>query len=55
MQKKQRKGSREPIKKTHPTAQLIGARATPTFVTSDGIKIEGLNRKELDSYLKEKK
>ena len=43
------------LKKHILTAQLIGARATPTFVTSDGIKIEGLNRKELDSYLKEKK
>ena len=55
MQKNKEKEAENLLKKHILTAQLIGARATPTFVTSDGIKIEGLNRKELDSYLKEKK
>jgi thiol:disulfide interchange protein DsbC len=42
------------LKKHILTAQMIGARATPTFITEEGYLIEGLNKKKLDSYLREK-
>jgi len=52
--KEKEKEAENLLKKHILTAQIIGARATPTFITENGYLIEGLNKKELDSYLKEK-
>jgi len=52
--KEREKQAENLLKKHILIAQLIGAKATPTFVTQDGYLIEGLNTSDLDSYLKER-
>ena len=48
---KNEKEAENKLKKHILTAQLLKVRATPTFITEEGYKIEGFRKKEIESYL----
>jgi thiol:disulfide interchange protein DsbC len=52
--KEREKKAENTLKKHILITQMLGARATPTFITERGYSIEGLDVRELNSYLKEK-